>query len=866
MPAVFGLLAFVSLQSWSQATTRNLEIIDSLQYIADTSVGIERALALRILASEMVARGIPDAVEPYFALMREALKILEEHGDTGSVISCRCTLGRELAEAGFFREGMVHAGKALQLVLAGDSLTRSVLYRVYAIAYRGLGVYDSALFFWGQATRYMDQSVSCAYRSSTYNDLGKIYIQMGDYRAALEAYQRAYDILEGSPECASALLLSRAARVLGYACMTGGDYLAALHCFRVADTACARADMRIVRNQVYHAQQASNMARVYQHWGKLDSALFYRQLALSRFAAYGITEKNMNVPNQYCYMGTIYREMGDFVLAGEYFDRSLRFRKQIGDSLGVGMCLDEMAEMARLGGRYLSAVQMLQEALLWKSSFSAGRIDPLRKAQHTESRSETYLYLGKVFADWNKFDDALLYYDTSLMLCRLVNFTRGESLLNYYKGLAWQARGEADSAEAYFQRSIILSESMGNEHLAARARTGLGKLLLKKGQTGTALGHFQSALETYREGGFIHEIPGLYIDIGQVMVMQGRRKAAIKIFERAYQGADSIGMLRESADAAMALVGLYEGRGEFIPANRYLREYLLLHDSVFSLETHRQLAEMQALHASQQQQLQIIRLQQENKINSLRADRSQYAIISLGGILIVILLFSVILIRQMQLRNEQKAMLIRQQLFRSQMNPHFIFNSLTNIQHYIFSKDSMAAGKYLAIFAKLMRGILTNSQRELISLRNEIDTINQYLELQQLRMEDKLKYKVEIDEALDIELIEIPPMLAQPFIENAIEHGIRNMENGKGKVMVRIQKEDGHILYEVDDNGIGRKRSAEMKATKHNQHESMAVSLTRTRLQHLWGRKKPKNIFVIIDKESEDGEPAGTLVRFKIPL
>jgi tetratricopeptide (TPR) repeat protein len=859
------MILLAGIASFSQDSRQRL-IIDSLQQIADTSSGIERAKALRILASEMVRRA-PNATEAYFALMREALEISEELGDTAMVIDCHCALGRELAEAGFFREGMAHAGKAMKLAPAEDYILRSNVFRTYAFAYRGLRVYDSALYFLEEARKYMPDTISCGFVASTLNDLGKIYTQMGDPLAAIEVYRQAYDALGDCPEGTNTLYaLGSAARTLGYALMTAGDYRAAIHYFRVADTVYERTDKGISRNRIYHVQQASNIARVYQHWGKLDSALYYRQLAIDRFAAYGITERNMNVPNQYCYMGTIYRDQGDFARARDYFDRSLELRKQIKDSLGVGMCYDEMAEMARQQGRYLQAVEMLQEALRYKSTFGDARIDPSRMAQYTESRSETYLYLGKVFADWDKFDDALMYYDTSLMFCRPVNFTRGEALVNYYKGLAWQARGEADTATRYFDRSLSLAGSMGNEPLEARARTGLGKLFLQEGQTGAALDYFQSALETYREGGFIREIPGLYIDIGRAMVMQGRREAAIRIFEQAYQKADSMGMLREGADAAMALAGLYEGRGELVPANRYLREYLLLHDSVFSLETHRQLAEMQAHHESQQKQMQIDRLGQENELNSLRADRSQYVIISLGGILILLLLFAIILIRQIQIRNQQEAMLVRQQLFRSQMNPHFIFNSLTNIQHFIFSKDSLSAGRYLAVFAKLMRSILNNSRRETITLHEEVDTIRQYLGLQQLRLEDKLSYGIEVDDALEPEITLIPPMLAQPFIENAIEHGIKNMESGKGKVVVRIQKEDGHILYEVDDNGVGRERSGKMKAEKHSVHASTAVSLTRTRLQHLWGRKRPQGFFEIIDKEHEDGAPAGTLVRLKIPL
>ena len=132
-------------------------------------------------------------------------------------------------------------------------------------------------------------------------------------------------------------------------------------------------------------------------------------------------------------------------------------------------------------------------------------------------------------------------------------------------------------------------------------------------------------------------------------------------------------------------------------------------------------------------------------------------------------------------------------------------------------------------------------------------------------MEEKLDYEINVDEGIDPELTEIPPMLAQPFIENAIEHGIRNKED-RGKVMVRIRKENGYLLYEVEDDGVGRTKAAELQTDKQKDHESTAVSLTRSRLQSLWGRKKPGKVFEILDLIDEDGKPSGTLVRFKVPL
>ena len=856
-PGVLLAVIFLLSSASVAQTPRALEFIDSMQKI----------MALRGFASQILTNGMTGSNDLYWSLIHEALELSKELGDTESIAVCSHNIGRELAKAGFFREAMPYAAEAFkfssELPSPRDSVLMAASMRVYSIAYRGLEMYDSAMWYFKEAMTLTSRSIKCGNLASTYNDLGILYMQMGNQGASMSAIKDAYLIIKNCPEGRSASLASYA-RILAYAYMTGGNYRLALSHFREADSIYGAIIMKSGKNKVYHAQQASNIARVYQHWGKLDSALFYRQLALKRFSDYGITELNMNVPNQYCYIGTIYREQGDLDLAQEYFEKSFELRKCIADSLGVGMCLDEMAEMERLKGNYLQAVNMLQESLQWKYTFSDGKTDPRRRAQYIESRSETYLILGKVFAEWDKYGDAFLYYDSAWQLCENVSYNRGMTIIEYYRGMAFQRAGLPDSALYHYRLSQSLAVEIDNRPLMAKAKAGLGNLYFREGQYDLARNELETALAIYLEDGFTRELPEIYLQLGHVYAKVGETENALAAYKESYSHASSMGMLQIQSDAALFMAGIYEKQGKNAIANQYLHEYILLHDAVFSLEAHHQLAEMQAFHEHQQQQLQITQLAQENELNILRAARSKYAIISLGGILIIILLFAVLFIRQIQIRNEQKTLINQQQLFRSQMNPHFIFNSLTNIQHYIFSKDSLSAAKYLATFAKLMRGILNNSRKELISLRDEISTIEQYLELQQLRLEDKLEYALEVDENLDIELTEIPPMLSQPFIENAIEHGIRNKENG-GSVMVRISKENGYILYEVEDNGVGRQKASEIKSDKPHNHESMAVVLTCTRLQSLWGRKKPGIVFEIIDLKDHTGAPSGTLVRFKVP-
>jgi sensor histidine kinase YesM len=197
------------------------------------------------------------------------------------------------------------------------------------------------------------------------------------------------------------------------------------------------------------------------------------------------------------------------------------------------------------------------------------------------------------------------------------------------------------------------------------------------------------------------------------------------------------------------------------------------------------------------------------------------------------------------------------------MNPHFIFNSLIAIQSYIYKQDAVKAGDYLARFADLIRIILENSREEFVILEKEIKMLKAYLELQDLRFENKFDYQIQIDEELDTSATQIPPMMAQPFIENAIEHGIRHKET-KGYVKISIQKTGKEILWIVEDDGVGRKNAKEL--SKRKDHRSMATSITSDRLKILSKKEKQKFILEIDDMVDKDLNPLGTQVMFSVPF
>jgi ligand-binding sensor domain-containing protein len=220
-------------------------------------------------------------------------------------------------------------------------------------------------------------------------------------------------------------------------------------------------------------------------------------------------------------------------------------------------------------------------------------------------------------------------------------------------------------------------------------------------------------------------------------------------------------------------------------------------------------------------------------------------------------------------RNEQlKVRLATNELkaLRSQMNPHFIFNSLNSIQHFIMNNDEDSAAKYLNTFAKLIRTILNNSEKATVSIREEVESLKLYLQLESLRFENQFVYEIILDSALDLDYHEVPTMLIQPFAENAIIHGLLPRK-GLGKLEIRIVKEGNFTRCSITDNGIGRKKAMEMKEKSiRKTHKSFGMKITQDRLELLNFLHNSSLSIEVTDLKGEAGKDSGTRVDIYIPL
>jgi Histidine kinase len=214
---------------------------------------------------------------------------------------------------------------------------------------------------------------------------------------------------------------------------------------------------------------------------------------------------------------------------------------------------------------------------------------------------------------------------------------------------------------------------------------------------------------------------------------------------------------------------------------------------------------------------------------------------------------------------QQRASELEMQALRSQMNPHFIFNSLNSINRFILQNNKASASEYLTKFSRLVRLILQNSQAALISLDSELESLQLYLELEAVRFNHHFEFKVTVEGDLDIAVLKVPPLIIQPYAENAIWHGLMHKEE-KGLLVIALYQQEDVLYCKITDDGIGRKKAAEMKSKSANTHKSMGMRITAERIAILQQKKQLDTYVTITDMVLPDGSAAGTEVLLKIPV
>ena len=257
---------------------------------------------------------------------------------------------------------------------------------------------------------------------------------------------------------------------------------------------------------------------------------------------------------------------------------------------------------------------------------------------------------------------------------------------------------------------------------------------------------------------------------------------------------------------------------------------------------------------------------------NLKLAQREYFIYGFAGFIGLALIIGLLVLRQSRVNSKRKMseMSLRlseitQANLRQQMNPHFIFNTLNSIQYYMYQHDKLATNNYLTKFSSLIRKILENSQIMFVSIKDELEVIQLYLELETLRFKDKFRYEITIDDEIDTLSYKVPTMLIQPYVENAICHGLMNKDEN-GLLKLEMSLKENYIFCVIEDNGVGREAALEIKKIKSASHQSLGIKITESRIDLSNAIYGTEMKVVIADLKDENSLACGTRVELYLPI
>jgi two-component system, LytTR family, sensor kinase len=457
-------------------------------------------------------------------------------------------------------------------------------------------------------------------------------------------------------------------------------------------------------------------------------------------------------------------------------------------------------------------------------------LEQLIDAAYTEKDTffiETgYFRLGTSFTDKVRdfgFADSILRKCLELSLIRKDTGFTALSLANM--GWNYYLEKKYDPAIKTYNRSLSFSLPAKRYANAANAFGNLGTIYRDLGDTENSIKYYIKAIEQAKKVEDIYNLSWVYQDMSEMYLRKRDTSNAYKTYVLFKKYSDS--QVKTSNNQ-----GLTDARIRY-EADSHNKELELL---------------------------------------SLRLRNQKLLIYGYTGLFVLSLAILILLLSRAKINAKRrisemnrKISEVTQANLRQQMNPHFIFNTLNSIQYYMYQHDKLATNNYLTKFSSLMRKVLENSQHTSVPLRDEMDALNLYLELEKIRFKDKFDYEINVDEEIDTLLYKVPTMLIQPYVENSICHGLMPGE-GKGTLKIDLKLEKEYIACIIEDNGIGREAAQERKRKNEGNHSSLGTQIVTSRLDlvnALYGTSL-KTIYT--DLKNDKGEAEGTRVELHIPI
>lgn len=553
-------------------------------------------------------------------------------------------------------------------------------------------------------------------------------------------------------------------------------------------------------------------------------------------------------------LGTSRRNKSQYILATEYHEKALKAAIESKDQRLIATSYNNVGVDYRRR-------EMLEKA--FDNHFEALKI--AEKINETRSLTVAINSIGNIYLSDAKYEAAIREFTRALELEQQSNNNLGVAINLGNLGYAYEGLNQLDRAIDYYERSLAVNQQLNNHTGMAICYTCLGTAYQKKGNYAAAMVYLQKALEANEQVEDKVHLAENYISIGRLLNNEGKLPEARKYIQQALDLGHQWTFNYILQEGYKAMADNYKRAGDFAKSFDNTQLSLQYKDSILEERTSTEFAQMKALHEVHRKDNQIKELQQDQVINQLRIRRNLALVIALAGFLFMLIVGGFFYIRHRNLQANRQTLQLELRSLRSQMNPHFIFNSLNSIHRYIWSNNQEEASEYLTKFSKLMRMILDNSQHTFIPLNKELDSLRLYLDLEALRCNHMFDYHIFVDDEINEEEVLIPPMIIQPYVENAIWHGLVHRKE-KGRLDIEVALNGRILEITVTDNGIGRKLAMEIREKKDKLHNSMGMKVTEGRIALIRKINNTKDANVeITDLHGPEGEATGTKVRIVLP-
>lgn len=544
-------------------------------------------------------------------------------------------------------------------------------------------------------------------------------------------------------------------------------------------------------------------------------------------------------------IGACYFSQGNYPKAKEYFLQANAFSNKANDKLYIARSLNNLGNVYLRTGILDKAVECLSEAkYIYKIT------------ENISGALAVNNNIGELYRSIGNYHKALNYFNESLSLAETTG--NEQELASVYHNISavYTELEEFDKALQATEKSFELREKNGFKSGMIKNFISFANIYQLSGDRSKALENYQKALLIARELGSKDDEASILLHLGYIQLKDNKIDTARKYFEKSLILAKELENTETCIELYQYLYYVDSIKGDFKSAIQHFAQYQSLKDKIDTFNIDNKIQELENKYALAQNEI---------GIQSAEIDRKQTILICLSAGFLLLILVAIIGIQTLRLRSKKQVMELMQENLRSQINPHFIFNVLNSINAYILQNDKAASSNYLLKFARLLRLVLDNAQNNLVSINDEIESLRLYLELETMRLNNKIEYDIFIDEEIDPYMFKIPALLLQPYVENSILHGLQNKKDG-GRVEIRLEYLNNSIHCSISDNGIGRKKSLEEKQQTTVLHKSHGTKITETRLKLLntfYGRKFGVKFSDLSENNTEN---CGTKVEFDLPV